>query len=222
MGTHPIFESDFDCLTECSPGRALDLSGQIRSNCRFRSMVCPDLTLRLPILPRSRPENSLPSWPTLTMSPTLLVKNNRSPIFFTNPFVPNADKLSALNAVAGETGMATTTLGLFETMAENGRMNILSEVASVYSRILKAEAGEVPCHVSSAIPLSDDQTADVAAAVSSMLGEGQTPVITSSVEKDLLGGMTVSLGDKYTDMKYIDMSVASKVKKYTDLLKSAH
>merc|ERR1712130_215554 len=74
MGTHPIFESDFDCLTECSPGRAFDLSGQIRSNCRFRSMVCPDLTLRLPIPPRSRPENSLPSWPTLTTSPTLLAK----------------------------------------------------------------------------------------------------------------------------------------------------
>ena len=74
-----------------------------------------------------------------------------------NPFVPNADKLSALNGVAGQTGMSTTTLGLFETMAENGRMNILGEVAEVYSRILKAEAGEVPCHVSSAIPLSAEQ-----------------------------------------------------------------
>jgi len=142
--------------------------------------------------------------------------------FFTNPFVPNADKLSALNEVAGETGMCATTLGLFETMAENGRMNILGEVAQVYARILQAEAGDVPCHVASAIPLNAEQTAEVSAAVSSMLGAGHSPVITSSVDSDLLGGMTVALGDKYTDMKYIDMSVASKVKKYTDLLRSAN
>jgi len=141
--------------------------------------------------------------------------------FFTNPFVPNEDKLGALNAVAGDAGMSATTLSLFEVMAENGRMNMLLEITEVYDRILKAESGEVPCHVSSAIALNEDQKGDVAEAIASMLGEGQHPVITSSVEADLLGGMTVSIGDKYVDMKYIDMSVASKVKKYTDLLKSA-
>ena len=34
-----------------------------------------------------------------------------------------------------------------------------------------------------------------------MLEAGQTPVITSDVNSELLGGMTVSLGDMYTDMK---------------------
>jgi len=139
--------------------------------------------------------------------------------FFTNPFVPQNEKLAALEAVAGETGMAQTTMGLFGALAENGRMAVLVDVAEVYARILQAEAGEVPCHVSSAIPLSADQTADVTAAISSMLEAGQTPVITSDVNSELLGGMTVSLGDMYTDMKYIDMSVVSKVKKYTELLK---
>jgi len=142
--------------------------------------------------------------------------------FFTNPFVPQGDKLDALRSVAGESGMAATTMGLFECLAENGRMNILTDVAEVYARILKAEAGEIPCHVSSAIPLSAEQKGDVAEAVASMLGADQTPTITSSVDADLLGGMTVAIGDKYVDMKYIDMSVASKVKKYTDLLRAAH
>ena len=45
------------------------------------------------------------------------------------------------------------------------------------------------------------QTADVTAAIAAMLEEGQTPVVTSDVNGDLLGGMTVSLGDMYTDMK---------------------
>ena len=50
-----------------------------------------------------------------------------------------------------------TTMGLFGALAENGRMAVLVDVAEVYARILQAEAGEVPCHVSSAIPLSADQ-----------------------------------------------------------------
>lgn len=33
-----------------------------------------------------------------------------------------------------------------------------------------------------------------------------------------MGGMIVDIGDKYTDMKYIDMSTASKIKIYQDLL----
>ena len=77
--------------------------------------------------------------------------------FFENPFVSSGDKLAALADVGGQAGMSATTLGLFDCMAENKRMNILVEVVEVYARILKAEAGEVPCHISSAIPLSAEQ-----------------------------------------------------------------
>jgi F0F1-type ATP synthase delta subunit len=34
-----------------------------------------------------------------------------------------------------------------------------------------------------------------------MLGGGQIPVITSSVDAELMGGLTVSIGDQYSDMK---------------------
>merc|ERR1712183_500242 len=91
------------------------------------------------------------------------------------------------------------TLNLFAVMAENNRMSLVSEVAEVYARIIQADSGTVPCSVESAIPLTAAQ-------------------ISTSVNPDLMGGMVVNIGDKYTEMKYIDMSVASKVKKYTDLL----
>merc|ERR1711937_1048557 len=107
---------------------------------------------------------------------------------------------------------------LFEVMAENNRMNLVSEVAEVYARIIQADAGTVPCSVESAIPLTASQQADVADALQGMLEPGQ---ISTSVNPDLMGGMIVNIGDKYTDMKYIDMSVASKVTKYTDLLKQS-
>merc|ERR1712242_162879 len=112
--------------------------------------------------------------------------------YFADPFVAAADKLAALGEVEG---LNETTVNLFGALAENNRLNILNEVAEVYARIIQADSGSVPCEVVSAIPLTAEQEADVAAAIDS----------------ELMGGMTVSIGDKYTEMKFIDMSVASKV-----------
>ena len=77
--------------------------------------------------------------------------------YFSNPFVAKGDKLAALQAVAGEAGLSETTLNLFGVMAENNRMNLVSEVAEVYARIIQADAGTVPCSVESAIPLTASQ-----------------------------------------------------------------
>lgn len=43
-----------------------------------------------------------------------------------------------------------------------------------------------------------------------------TIILKTNVDPSILGGMIVSIGDKY-----VDMSTASKVKKYTDLIKQA-
>merc|ERR1712003_166401 len=120
--------------------------------------------------------------------------------YFSNPFVDKSEKLAALESVAGSAGLSDVTLNLFGVMAENNRMNLVSEVAEVYARIIQADAAD---------------------ALQGMLEPGQTASITTSVNPDLMGGMIVNIGDKYTDMKYIDMSVASKVTKYTDLLRQS-
>lgn len=138
--------------------------------------------------------------------------------YFADPFVAAEDKLSALGDVEG---LNETTVNLFGAMAENNRLNILNEVATVYARIIEADSGSVPCEVVSAIPLTAEQQADVAAAINGQLEAGQSAKITTAVDAELMGGMTVSIGDKYTEMKFIDMSVASKVKKYTELLRQS-
>jgi F-type H+-transporting ATPase subunit O len=40
--------------------------------------------------------------------------------------------------------------------------------------------------------------------------------LTAKVDSSIIGGMIISIGDKY-----VDMSVASKVKKYTDIISAA-
>lgn len=47
----------------------------------------------------------------------------------------------------------------------------------------------------------------------SFLKPNQSIQLTAKVDPSLIGGMIVSIGDKY-----VDMSVASKIKKYTDII----
>lgn len=46
--------------------------------------------------------------------------------------------------------------------------------------------------------------------------KGETIKIELKVDPTLIGGMIVSIGDKY-----VDMSVASKIKKYTEIIQDA-
>lgn len=46
--------------------------------------------------------------------------------------------------------------------------------------------------------------------------KGENIITKFKVDPTILGGLIVSIGDKY-----VDMSIASKVKQYSDLLKSA-
>merc|ERR1711934_352268 len=218
MGTHPIFESDFDCLTECllvksstPPGLSSTPQSQLTA-----------LLVLTPLPSTPPPRRVVTRLASRLISRTLLVLSTPSPRSLTfsathasalarrsPPFPPLLARLT----------WPRPLLVFFEALCENNRMGLFSEVAEVYARILQAEAGEVPVEIASAIELTSEQKSEVAEAVASMLGN-QTPVISSSVDSSLLGGMTVALGDKYTDMKFVDMSVANKVKKYTDLLRA--
>lgn len=50
----------------------------------------------------------------------------------------------------------------------------------------------------------------------SFLQSNQSIHLTSKVDPNILGGMIVSIGDRY-----VDMSVANKIKKYTDIINVA-
>jgi F-type H+-transporting ATPase subunit O len=57
---------------------------------------------------------------------------------------------------------------------------------------------------------------EVEAAIGGFLKSGEKSFIKYKVNSDIIGGMIVSIGDKYADM-----SMASKLKKYEDIIKSA-
>jgi F-type H+-transporting ATPase subunit O len=65
-------------------------------------------------------------------------------------------------------------------------------------------------------PLDDALKTELEAALKSFLQQGQKLLLTVKVDPAIIGGLVVSIGDKY-----VDMSIASKIKKYTDIITAA-
>ena len=57
---------------------------------------------------------------------------------------------------------------------------------------------------------------ELEASLKAFLKKGESLQLTTKVDPAILGGMIVSIGDKY-----VDMSLSSKINKYTALLKQA-
>ena len=59
-------------------------------------------------------------------------------------------------------------------------------------------------------------TKEVEAAIGGLLKAGQKSKTSYKVDPFIIGGLVVSVGDRY-----VDMSMASKLKRYEDIIKSA-
>jgi len=138
--------------------------------------------------------------------------------FMSDPFIKSQSKMDILKGAAGD-DMIDTSVNFFTLLAENNRITDLGEISEMFDRLLSAERGEVPVSITTAEALTDAQRSDVLDAVGKFLKEGQVAVLNEKTDPSILGGMIVGIGDKFTDMKFIDMSTSSKLRMYLDLIK---
>ncbi|XP_005178515.1 ATP synthase subunit O, mitochondrial [Musca domestica] len=122
----------------------------------------------------------------------------------------------ALKESADKLRWSAATGNLLALLADNGRLSQLDGVINAFNIIMAAHRGEVVCEVVSAKPLDSSQSKQLEGALKSFLKSNQSLKITSRVDPSIIGGLIVSIGDKY-----VDMSIASKVKMYTDVISSA-
>jgi ATP synthase F1 delta subunit len=140
--------------------------------------------------------------------------------FLCDPFIPAEKKLGVLTDISAKKKVSPLVINLFGLLAENNRMDQLASIATIFGRICQAEEGFTPVTVTSATELSGAQKKEVAAAVEAIVGAGGKVEINSAIDADIVGGLVVSIGDKYTEMNHIDLSTSTKVKKYSAILKS--
>lgn len=150
------------------------------------------------------------------MNQGLLKKDTTLTDFIKNPSIKRKDKVEAFKAIGSKANMNPATGNLLALLAENGRLTKLNIIINLYKLLMAANRGEVVCEVITANPLDADTKMKLESTLKRLLKKGQTALLTTKVDPSIIGGMIVSVGDKY-----IDMSVASKIKMYTDLIESA-
>ena len=82
-------------------------------------------------------------------------------------------------------------------LADKDRLAFLREIAACYGRRLDAAKGVVRGRFTTAVPLSDEKQAAVKAALEKK--SGKAIELTFAVDKDILGGVVLSMGDRVLD-----------------------
>jgi len=141
----------------------------------------------------------------------LLSKNKTVAEYFRNPGVPREERLAMIK----ELGLSDMTRSTIEAMIDNRREKKLTKFVTVMNRLMAANRGELLCRVITAKPLDDKSRAELDSVLKQFSKKGETVTVESSVDPSIMGGMIVEIGDRY-----IDMSIASKIKAYTEILNS--
>jgi F-type H+-transporting ATPase subunit O len=147
---------------------------------------------------------------------TVLKKDVKLAEFMANPVIKRNVKRDALVAAFTKKSYSNITVNLFASLADNGRLNKMNGVFGAFNKLMSAHRGEVLCTVTTAKPLDQAYLTELRTALEAFLKKGEVLQLETKVDPALIGGMVVNIGDKY-----VDMSTATKIKTYTNLIKQA-
>merc|ERR1712080_633517 len=127
--------------------------------------------------------------------------------FLRNPTINRSLKRDAITGVMGKKKASDITKNFFLAAADNGRLAKVDGFIEAFRTIMVAVRGEVICEVVTAKPLDAATQKDVEATLKGFLKKGDVLKLQSKVDDSIVGGMIITVGDKY-----IDMSISSKLK----------
>jgi len=133
--------------------------------------------------------------------------------FFNDPSIKKKVKVDAIGSTMASLGVSAITTNLIGALAENSRLGRANGIINAYSKIMSAHRGEVSCSITTAKTLDKKTMKTLMASLQKFVGEGKTLLVTSTIDPALLGGMVVNV-DEY----FIDLSIASKIKKISQSL----
>jgi len=107
-----------------------------------------------------------------------------------------AQRAATLSSLAGDAAPSAVA-NLLSIMADNGRLSLLPEVAILFDQLKQAIESTVAVHVTSAYPLSDAETQQLADTMQEKLARSIT--LTSETDPSLLGGALIRADDLVID-----------------------
>lgn len=137
----------------------------------------------------------LPAWSDALARLAVVVGTDLARDLIGNPAL-GADQVAAL--IADTAGSMTAEQHNFvRVLAQNERLGVLGEIASLFDGLRNAQEGVVDARVDSAYPLTDAQLVDIVATLESRYGRKVKATV--HVEPDLIGGVSIRVGDEVMD-----------------------
>ncbi|XP_037636246.1 ATP synthase subunit O, mitochondrial [Sebastes umbrosus] len=143
-----------------------------------------------------------------------LIKDPSVSSIVMNPHVKRAIKQKTFNDALAKARVSPITVNLINVLSDNGRLRITGDVITAFGKMMSAHRGEVICSVTTAQPLDEANLTDLKVALKGFLQKGESIKLETKSDPAILGGMIVSIGDKY-----VDMSTKTKIQKLTKLIK---
>ncbi|XP_037316082.1 ATP synthase subunit O, mitochondrial [Pungitius pungitius] len=145
-----------------------------------------------------------------------LIKDPKVSHIVMNPHVKRSIKQKTFHDALAKAKVSNVTVNLINVLADNGRLPITADVITAFGKMMSAHRGEVICTVTTAQPLAEADLADLKVALKGFLKKTETIKLETKFDPAILGGMIVSIGDKY-----VDMSTKTKIQKLTKLMKGS-
>ncbi|XP_041115235.1 ATP synthase subunit O, mitochondrial-like [Polyodon spathula] len=143
-----------------------------------------------------------------------LMKDPKMTTVFMNPHIKRSIKQKTVNDVMTKEKLSPITVNFMNLLAENGRLSFTPGVISAFGKMMSAHRGEVLCSVTTAQPLDEASLTELKNALNGFLQKGETLQLETKSDPSVLGGMIVSIGDKY-----VDMSTKTKIQKLTKIMR---
>jgi F-type H+-transporting ATPase subunit O len=148
----------------------------------------------------------------LTIEETIAKEPNFAS-FLHDPTIARASKKEDIAKVMEKAKFSKPVAGLFEVLAENGRLPDVAGVISTYKKLMGAYRGEVQAKVTSADPLTKAQLDQVKKSLAARVEKNEKLLVETVVDPEILGGLKVQIGNYF-----IDLSLATKIEKINTLL----
>lgn len=149
--------------------------------------------------------NGIDQWSTSLQTLAAVSANEDVLAFVSNPAVAAEDAAQVVLQAAGS-DQASGVDNFVRLLAENGRLDLFSEIADLFNAKRNEVAGVVDAVVTSAIQLTDAQRDDISAKLKTRLGRDVR--LKCEIDESLIGGAVVQAGDLV-----IDGSVKTKLEK---------
>ncbi|RLN62695.1 hypothetical protein BBJ28_00026641, partial [Nothophytophthora sp. Chile5] len=108
--------------------------------------------------------------------------------FLKDPTIARASKKEDISKVMEQAKFSKPVAGLFEVLAENGRLPDTVGVIATYKQLMGAYRGEVQAKVTSADPLSKAQLDQVKKALANRVEKNEKLLLETVVDPEILGG----------------------------------